>query len=215
MPRRPRVPLPPPAPAMATPPLHKAAAAAAAAALSRLAADAVHYGKAVAGALPRLAADAVAVLYGKTAAAAAALPRLPAGVALYGKAATADLPRLAADAVIYGTAAAVWVNGVGGNAVRIFGRWVCGAGSSVEAAGIAVSRACLLVMVGLAPMFIPLAVIRVGKRLQYERREEEKNKERREKEQREKPASNSMSTVALVNEQLPERNRAQPRLPKV
>ncbi|KAL6661491.1 hypothetical protein ACP70R_000875 [Stipagrostis hirtigluma subsp. patula] len=119
------------------------------------------------------------------------------------KAAASALPRLAADVVLYGMLAVLWVKSVCGTIVEILGRWVFGEGSSVEAAGTAVERACLVAMLVLIPAYVPLVRMRVLERVEFERKE---------KERREKPASNQASTVALANEELPERNR--PQLPK-
>ncbi|KAK3121707.1 hypothetical protein QOZ80_8BG0659310 [Eleusine coracana subsp. coracana] len=128
--------------------------------------------------------------------------------------AVAAFLRLVEDAVLYGFLAVAWANSVGGTFVEVLGRWVCGEGSSMEAAGLAVAARCRFVMVRLLPIFIPLLRMRVSKRAKFDRAKEEK--ERREKEDMEKalPASKHVVTMASANEQLPERNRAPLQLPK-
>ncbi|TVU05958.1 hypothetical protein EJB05_49149 [Eragrostis curvula] len=123
--------------------------------------------------------------------------------------------RLVENAVLYGFLAALWANSVGGTFVEILGRWVCGKGSSVEAAGKAVAAWCMFLVARLLPVCIPLVMMRVGKRAKFDLAMEAKER-REEEEEREKamPASKHIISVASANDQLPERNRAQLRLPK-
>ncbi|KAK3123424.1 hypothetical protein QOZ80_8AG0630590 [Eleusine coracana subsp. coracana] len=98
--------------------------------------------------------------------------------------AVAAFLRLIEDAVLYGFLAVAWGNSVGGTFVEVLGRWVCGQGSSMEAAGLAVAARCRFVMVRLLPIFLPLLRMRISKRAKFDRAKEEK--ERREKEDMEK-----------------------------
>lgn len=92
------------------------------------------------------------------------------------------LSRAAVDAVLYTFLAAFWANDFVGTVLEILGRWVCGKGSSVEAAGLAVRAWSGFVMVLLGPPYIPLIIMRAREYAQFDLEEQEK--ERKEKEKR-------------------------------
>ena len=94
------------------------------------------------------------------------------------------LYRAAVDAVLYAFLAALWANNFLSTVLEILGRWVCGEGSSVEAAGLAVRACSKFVMVLLSPCYIQLVMMRVREHAELDLKEQEK--ERREKEEREK-----------------------------
>ena len=94
------------------------------------------------------------------------------------------LYRAAVDAVLYAFLAALWANNFLSTVLEILGCWVCGEGSSVEAAGLAVRACSKFVMVLLSPCYIQLVMMRVREHAELDLKEQEK--ERREKEEREK-----------------------------
>ncbi|KAJ1268434.1 hypothetical protein BS78_07G134800 [Paspalum vaginatum] len=129
--------------------------------------------------------------------AAAARPQrgpLPKRKEVAAAGALAVLSRAAVDVVLYSFMAALWADSAVGTVVRILGRWVCGEGSSVEAAGFAIGAWCKFIMVLLFPSYLPLVIRRVAENALFYLKEQEKDE----------------------REKLPKTNRAvsRPRLPK-
>ncbi|TVU05987.1 hypothetical protein EJB05_49174, partial [Eragrostis curvula] len=111
--------------------------------------------------------------------------------------------RYGPDAVVYGFLAVAWVSGFGGGVLGVLGRWVFGEGSAVEAAGYSLVAVAKYVLLPLSPAFFLPYTKRVPQHLDFELNKE---KERREKLQ---GRGTDDVTVALDNEQCPERNRAE------
>lgn len=91
------------------------------------------------------------------------------------------LARMAVDAVLYVFLAALWANNFVGTVLEILGRWVCGEGSSVEAAGLIVRACSKFVMVLLGPAYIMLVLVRVSEHAEFDLKEQKKERRKKEK----------------------------------
>ena len=103
------------------------------------------------------------------------LPKRKEAAAAAAAGALAVLSRTAVDVVLYSFMAALWADSAVGTVVRILGRWVFGEGSSVEAAGFAVSAWCTFIMVLLFPSYLPLVIRRVSENAMFHLKEQEKD----------------------------------------
>ena len=88
------------------------------------------------------------------------------------------LYRAAVDAILYAFLAALWANSFVSTVLEILGRWVCGEGSSVEAASLAIRACSKFVMVLLSPCYIMLVMMRVREHAEFDIKEQKKEREK-------------------------------------
>ncbi|XP_015649288.1 uncharacterized protein [Oryza sativa Japonica Group] len=139
------------------------------------------------------------------AAAAAAARSWPMLRRLWRKAVVAPvlwLYHLGEDIIFYGFLAAMMAANLGGIVPEILGRWACGEGSAVSAAGEEVLASSKFIIVRFLPAFVVQLFVRILARARFEAREAKKEKEKREN--NEKQTSSTAIRVESSKEQRPE-----------
>uniref|UniRef100_A0A0E0LUV5 Uncharacterized protein n=1 Tax=Oryza punctata TaxID=4537 RepID=A0A0E0LUV5_ORYPU len=115
------------------------------------------------------------------------------------------LYHLGEDLIFYGFQAAVVAANLGGIVPEILGRWVCGEGSAVSAAGEEVLACSKLIMVRFLPAFVVQLFVRILARARFEAREAKKEKEKEKRKNNEKTSLTAIRVESSKEQRLESR----------